>query len=105
MHRIEAGQHEDLNGWQQRMELIGYKLEGIHTNKFSKGDQIANTVTISCVKKSFDYIFSLRDNKLWDSLENMKKRIKALPKQSFAELLREFFNEKGKEYYNTINSL
>tara|TARA_A100001011_G_C14189749_1_gene790767 strand:+ start:358 stop:1056 length:699 start_codon:yes stop_codon:yes gene_type:complete len=105
MHRIEAGQHEDLNGWQQRMELIGYKLEGIHTNKFCKGDQVANTVTISCIRKHFEYIYSLRNNKLWDSLENMKKRIKALPKESFAELLRKFFNNKGEDYYNKIYKL
>jgi len=58
------------------MELIGYKLEGLHLNKFCKSHEVANTVTIACVFNDYKTLIENRNNKLWDSLEEMKRRIK-----------------------------
>ena len=33
-----AGQHIELEKWQNQMELAGYKLEGLHSKRFYKHD-------------------------------------------------------------------
>ena len=104
MQRISAGQHTNLIGWQQRMELVGYKLEGMHKGKFIKGDEIADVVSISCIHSDFLYLTKLRGSS-WDSLENMKVRIKKLPNRSFSERLKDFFDSDRVNYYAEIFSL
>lgn len=103
MNRIEAGQHVDLVNWQQRMELLGYKLEGVHKGKFVKGREIADTVSLSCSVDSYDNICEQRSN-LWDSLHNMKQRIKSLPKLTSQDKFCEFQKELEK-YYSAIYKL
>lgn len=100
MLRVEAGQHVNLAGWQQRMELIGYRIEGIHRNKFIKGRDISDSVSISCTLCDFDRIVSHR-GALWDSKESMKNRIKKLPKNALSKQLKDFFDDSN-EYYNTL---
>jgi len=53
IERISAGQHVKLASWQNRMELLGYKLEGWHKNKFVKGPEVADAVSISCVREDY----------------------------------------------------
>ena len=59
------------------MELAGYKIEGIHKDKFFKAGEESDSVSIACNFK--DYIFKKR-KKLWDSNEKMLKRYKKLLK-------------------------
>ena len=40
----------NLNKWQNIMELTGYKIEGVHKDKFVKGMIISDVMTISCPK-------------------------------------------------------
>jgi len=103
MNRIEAGQHVDLVNWQQRMELLGYKLEGLHKGKFVKGREIADTVSLCCTVDSYDNIFKHR-NKLWDSFHNMRQRMKLLPKLTSQDKFRDFQKEL-EEYYSVIHKL
>lgn len=104
MNYINAGQHIDLKGWQNRLELIGYKLDGIHANKFIKGNHIADCMYISLSKGDFDYICDLR-GKLWDDFSSMFDRVKSLPKNTFCDQLYDFQNRKRYAYYEEIFNL
>lgn len=105
LHRITAGQHIELRGWQNRMELAGYRLEGMHKNAFVKGDRVSDSMSISCLYEDFRDICDSRQGRLWDGLENMKRRVKSLPRESMADLLDNFFSQTGSEYYDIIKRI
>ena len=71
---ISAGQHINLHKWQNMMELVGYKLEGLHKNKFIKGIEISDTLSISCQRK--DYLLLKKNRgRLWDGTIKFKNRL------------------------------
>ena len=76
LKRISASQHTDLKKWQTRLELLGFKLEGIHENRFVKGNEIANEQTISCQYSDYFNIKKHRNGKIWDSKIKMLERKK-----------------------------
>lgn len=102
MLRISAGQHTLLNKWQQRLELIGYKLEGLHKNKFKKGHESADAVSICCYYKDYLKLCENR-GKLWDG--KMQERIENLPADSLKDKMVSFFENEREEYYNNIFNL
>ena len=104
INRIEAGQHIKLKGWQQRMELLGYKLEGLHKKKFTKGHEVADSVTLACHFEDFQNIISHR-GALWDSKDKMESRCRQLPRESFSDMINNFFENERNNYYSKIFSL
>ena len=98
--KIKAGQHIDLSNWQQIMELAGYRLEGMHTNGFIKGREVATSVTIGCSLEDYDLIVSSR-GALWDSRKKMMSRIVKLPKRSFNSEYQRFIKSSD-DYYRTL---
>lgn len=104
MEKISAGQHIKLAGWQQRMELLGYRIEGIQRKKFVKGHERADTMSIGCTYEDFLEINAHRGS-LWDSLASMKRRIEKLPKEKFSGQLQSFIETEGNTYYRNIFSL
>jgi RimJ/RimL family protein N-acetyltransferase len=105
LKRISAGQHVNLYPWQNRLELLGFRLEGLHRRKFVKGNEFADSVSISCLYTDFLEISSARNGRLWDGSRNMSKRIKSLPSETFRSKLDLFFKEIGDDYYRNIWSL
>jgi len=104
MESVNAGQHVGLKGWQNRLELIGFKLDGIHDNKFIKGNHVADCMYISLSKKDYEYLCRARGS-LWDSLESMLGRLKRLPKVSYCDMLIDFNKKFRSDYYDDIFSL
>ena len=104
LRRIWAGQHVELAGWQQRLELIGYRLEGCHRESFVKGSKVDNAVAIAALASDFG-VLSERRGRLWDSYEEMRRRVKALPKRSFSDQLWAFFDDAFEKYYEEVFSL
>lgn len=103
--RINAGQHVDLFRWQQRLELLGFRLEGYHKNKFVKGSSVEDSVSIAVIYSDFIQICNRRGGKLWDSLYEMKKRIKKLPKSSARDKFDKIFVPELDDYYREIQNL
>ena len=103
LNRIQAGQHDHggWRSWQQRLELLGYKLEGIHKNKFVKGHEISDSFSIACLYEDFIKIENHRGG-LWDSMENMKQRFMELPQRDFAATMKDFIEDKKEDYYKKI---
>lgn len=104
IHRISAGQSIYLERWQNLMELVGYKIEGIQKKKFIKNNNFSDVITISCLRNDYDSIKKTR-GELWDSSEKMLKRIKKLPKETAYKKLRSYLDALEKDYYKKIIKL
>lgn len=102
MKRISGGQHVNLRSWQQRLELLGFKIEGIHENQFIKGNEVSNSVAIACLYCDYLEILKRRSGRLWDGKEKMLTRIRNLPKKSFRDELDEIYKNSRKAYYDNI---
>lgn len=105
MQRISAGQHIALAGWQSRLELIGYKLEGLHIGNFRKGSEISDSMSISVCCSDYELIRNRRGGKLWDSYVDMKRRIKNFPNRTFLNMLQELYDAERQSYYRNIFDL
>ena len=102
---ISAGQHIDLKKWQNQMELVGYKLEGLHTDRFYKFGKEADSVSIACHIKDYKHIKKDR-KKLWDGNQKMFNRYKQLIKmEKFSDKMIRFFETEKKDYYKKVFGL
>ncbi|MFC1748544.1 GNAT family N-acetyltransferase [Pseudomonadota bacterium] len=104
LNRISAGQHVKLASWQQRLELIGYRLEGVKRGGFVKGAETADAVWIATKREDFDRLVKYR-GKFWDGTVKMKNRIELLPKRKFMDSLVKFMTDEGEKYYKRIERL
>jgi RimJ/RimL family protein N-acetyltransferase len=103
--RISAGQHIKLRNWQKLMELVGYKLEGIHIKKFVKGNEVSNSVTISCLLEDYEKLKKLR-GKLYDGNSKIMKRIRNKKNiVPYIDLLENFYRKQRDTYYAKIFKL
>lgn len=102
LKRISCGQHVDLKGWQNRLELLGFKLEGIHEKKYVFDKEVANTQSLSCQYEDYIKIKKFRGNKIWDGEIKMLDRIKKLPKKTFRKSLDNLYNKERLNYYNKV---
>lgn len=102
--RISAGQHQKLIKWQNLMELIGFKVEGILEKNFIKGSERVDSIQLGVTIEDYDQIITNRGS-IWDSSEKMMERITKLPKPQFINEMRSFFNSVRKDYYSTIFNL
>ncbi len=105
LRRISCGQHVELKGWQNRLELLGFKLEGIHERKYVYDNEVADAQTLSCQYEDFSRIKKSRKNKIWDGKLNMINRIKKLPKKTFRSKLDDFYETQRKKYYKKVFQL
>ena len=103
--RINAGQHADLKGWQNRLELIGFKLEGIQEKKYIYGKETADTHSISCQYEDYLKIKKFRGGKIWDGKIKMLERANKLPKKTIRKSLENFYKNERANYYNKIFNL
>ena len=102
---ISAGQHINLHKWQNMMELVGYKLEGLHKNKFIKGIEISDTLSISCQLKDYLLLKKNRE-KLWDGTIKFKNRlIKKKKIRDYTDFLKGIYENERKKYYQKIFNL
>ena len=102
LDRIYARQSRFLESWQRRMELLGYRVEGIHKSDFyEKRDKKSNSVSIACTIDDYKIILEARGS-LFDNEDAMLRRIKSLPKISVAAQLEKFMEKTYDEYYIKI---
>ncbi|OGT44935.1 MAG: hypothetical protein A3E82_00685 [Gammaproteobacteria bacterium RIFCSPHIGHO2_12_FULL_38_11] len=104
LNKISGAQHINLSaGWGRRMELLGFRVEGINRQACVKGHDIADGVWLAMV---YDDYLTIKGNrgKYWDSAEKMEERIRKLPEKGFTDSLRTFMQKEGESYYqNTYN--
>lgn len=100
--RVHGGHHQNLARWQQRLELIGFRLEGIHRKAFVRGSDTANSVSIAATKEDVDFLRNQRGGRLFDSPELMRTRAENLPSESLRSKFDLFFSEVADSYYDQI---
>jgi len=105
LERINAGQHIALAGWQNRLELIGYKLEGLHKNKFIKGSEISDCMSVAIVRNDYEMICNKRKGNLWDNINEMKSRVKNFPKKTYLDKLKDIYVNERNSYYKNVFDL
>ena len=101
LKRISAGLHKDLSGLRNRMEIFGYRIEGILRKEFVKGIRVADVIKIACIKDNYLKICEKRGN-YWPGRDEVMKRIKSLPKVTLEQRLETFLSTEGEEYYSEI---
>jgi hypothetical protein len=99
--KINGQGNLEIKNWQQRIELLGYKLTLIKRNNFFLGKKDSDYFIVECNYADYKKI-TKRRKYLWDNLKKMKNRIKKLPKKSFVEILTKFEIRYKEEYYNKI---
>ena len=105
MRIISAGQHIELENWQNQMELAGYKLEGLHSKRFYKHDNESDSVSIACHVKDYRHLKKIR-GKLWDGNQKMFRRYKKLVRiEKFSKKFKKFFEKEKNKYYKKIFEL
>jgi hypothetical protein len=102
LNRISGFQNSSLGFWQRHMEVVGYRVEGLHKMQSHKTDKFSNTaVTLACTKDDYRKIIQNR-GKLFDDETAMLERINKLPKRSFAADMEEFVLKHSEQYYAEI---
>lgn len=104
LKRLSGGQHVKLIKWQVKLELIGYRVDGIKTKGFLKGAEEVDMVAISIIKDDYNKIISKR-GKIWDNGLAMKNRMDQMTEEPFVRKLSDFMKTVGEEYYNKIYNL
>ena len=104
LERISAGQHVLLGSWQQRMELAGFKLEGIKRKGFRKGHEREDAYMISVLYEDYLRLKEKR-KKYWDRASKMNDRIDRLPMTPLNLELYSYFETKAEEYYEGLFDL
>jgi RimJ/RimL family protein N-acetyltransferase len=104
IERISAGQHHKLVKWQQKLELIGYKIDSLKKTGFRKGPEVADSVSIAITSEEYNSITSKR-KALWDDVDSMRTRLSKLPSNPIVNKLREFYDTEIKNYYSYIFNL
>lgn len=102
LSRIQGSQHRQIAGWQQRLELVGFRLEGIHRLGFARGSESTETLVASATADDINMIRKLRGGKLFDCPDKMGRRLKALPLKSMSKEMEGFFSEIGEVYYQKL---
>ncbi len=100
LERIEAGQaYPGLAKWNQMLELVGYRAEGIERNKFRRGRQVHDVVHLACLVQTYDRLTAARGGALWPGADAALALIRDLPKRSFTEVLDETHRALEREYF------
>lgn len=103
LKRIYAGQaYPGLKGWNKRMELLGYKAEGINRKAFVKGEKVYDTISLACHREDYYKIKDIRNGQYWPGHEKMQELVDSLPEKGFAEIIDHLIFDAGNEYFSRL---
>ncbi|MEW6664753.1 MAG: GNAT family protein [Thermodesulfobacteriota bacterium] len=103
LERIYAGQvFPGLKNWNKRMELLGYKAEGINRKGFVRGHSVFDTISLSCLYEDYLSIKRLRKGNYWLGQQRMLELVDTLPEHGFAEILHDSIAKLRNDYFSTI---
>jgi len=95
MDLVWAGQpFPQLKKWSQRLEIIGYKCEGIVRSRYKHGSEIGDGMLISITNNDYINLINRRNGHLWLGHEKMQKILSKLRKnKSIADLVHDNIND------------
>ena len=102
LNRIYGGQsYPRLKGWNKLLEIIGYKVDGIHRKALIRGHHYSDMLHISCLYEDYKKILSVR-SKIWPGLAEVKLILRRQPKKSYAELLQAASDKLMNDHFDYI---
>jgi RimJ/RimL family protein N-acetyltransferase len=103
LERIGAGQVFPFQrGFNRKLELLGYRTEGVLRHAFAKGRKHYDVFKIGCLYERYARIAELRGGRLWPGNAAMHDLIKALPKASFGDLVKENLDGLEQRYFDSL---
>jgi hypothetical protein len=99
VERINSSQVEKLNVWQKWQILLGYQIEGILRNKFTKGRISYDVYMSSCLKEDYIKILNKRDGELWPGKNNLLDMMRVIPPHTLIDNLTDWLPKNQKEYW------
>lgn len=97
LERVWAGQaYPGLAKWNQRLELLGYRSEGVLRRAFAKGRQVSDTVMISVLYEDYRRIREARA--YWPGAAHVAEAVKNLPIRSLADRMAEAIRREQSAY-------
>ena len=83
LHQVWAGQaYPGLNLWIQRLELLGYKTDGVIPNGFRHGMTVSDAVRTSVTKDRFVQLMERRGGNLWPGETKVKRLLSSLKSET-----------------------
>lgn len=106
MDRIYANQaYPGLKKFNKKLELLGFRTEGIIRNGFVKGRTVTDSVIISCMHDNYREIKELRGGQYWMGEERMKTLISQQPQKAFVERIDDVMREETEKYFSDLKLL
>ncbi len=82
IERVWASQvFPELKKWTQKLEIIGYKVDGFGRKSFRHGIDVSDSVNISIIKSEYLELSSRRSGSIWPGKHTAEKMLMALKKQ------------------------
>lgn len=101
---VSAGQaYPGLSKWTGKLELIGYRSDGLQRLGFIKGRTESDIVLISCTAGDYDALVRLRGT-YWPGAEYMSKLMKCRENMCFADRIRWFMQDEGAAYFADLDA-
>jgi RimJ/RimL family protein N-acetyltransferase len=88
-----------LRNWQQRLELLGYRCEGILRKSWSKGYHECGHAYITCLLEDYRELKSLRSGEFWPGESRMRELIAELPKTSCGTVVESAIRKAQEDYF------
>jgi hypothetical protein len=88
-----------LRSWQQRLELLGYRCEGILRKAWSKGYHEHDQALVTCLLEDYRALKNLRNGQYWLGESRMAELIAELPKESYGTVLESVIRKTQEDYF------
>ena len=104
LDRIHAHQAwPGLKRFNRKLELLGFRAEGIIRKGFVKGRTIQDVLLLSCLYETYTGIKDVREGKYWPGEKRMKELIDNLPDKGWTEQMDEILKRESENYFSHIN--
>jgi hypothetical protein len=107
LQRIWGGQaYPGLLNWYRKLQILGFKAEGVHRGGFVHGAQISNSLSYSLVESDYRAICERRGGSLWPgqvAAQQMCESLQAMPVMS--EGIKEAIGRVHKEFDRVLEQL
>lgn len=88
-----------LEKWQQRLELIGYRCDGILRKGWAKGYREYDVAYITCLLEDYIELKRIRNGQYWPGVSRMHELIAALPETGYGSILESVVRKTQEDYF------
>lgn len=94
-----------LKRWQQRLELLGYRCDGILRKSWAKGYHEYDVAFITCLLEDYIEIKRIRNGQFWPGEAKMRELLAALPETGYGTILESLIRKSQEEYFGRLKMI